>query len=206
MPDAKHITRPTPYASCDDFRKIFNQEMEGFYLLSFLLTGDREKAEQCFVSGLDDSVKGNPVFKEWANSWARRAVIQSAVQIINPRPQPIDGKGNGRSNAGSSNSKGKTLLVEQAEIAAVLELEPFERFVYVMSVLERYSDQDCSVLLGCTRRDVLAARTHALQQIGSAAELRRKQLSTTGTEKPALQDRRRSVLGLLVTPHLATSA
>jgi hypothetical protein len=36
----------------------------------------------------------------------------------------------------------------KVETAAVLRLEPFERFVYVTSVLERYSDLDCSVLLG----------------------------------------------------------
>ena len=35
----------------------------------------------------------------------------------------------------------------------------------VMSVLERYSDLDCSVLLGCARRDVIAARIRGLQQI-----------------------------------------
>jgi len=60
---------------------------------------------------------------------------------------------------------GPTLAAEQVETAAVLQLEPFERFVYVMSVLERYSDLDCSVLLGCARRDVIAARIRGLQQI-----------------------------------------
>jgi hypothetical protein len=50
------------------------------------------------------------------------------------------------------------------ETAAILQLEPLERFVYVMSVLERYSDLDCSVLLGCARRDVIASRISALQQ------------------------------------------
>jgi hypothetical protein len=39
-------------------------------------------------------------------------------------------------------------------IARILRLEHFERFVFVMSVLEKYSDQDCSVLLGCSRQDV----------------------------------------------------
>ena len=39
-------------------------------------------------------------------------------------------------------------------IARLLRLEHFERFVFVMSVLEKYSDQDCSVLLGCSRQDV----------------------------------------------------
>ena len=158
MPEAKHITSPGAYASSGDFHRIFYEEIDGLYLLSFLLTGDREKAERCFASGLEDSVKGNPVFKEWARSWARRAIIQCAVRVINPRPM--------EEHAPSSfNSSGKTLAGEQAEIAAVLELNPFERFVYVMSVLERYSDQDCSILLGCRQQDVIAARIRALQQI-----------------------------------------
>ena len=55
--------------------------------------------------------------------------------------------------------------MEQAETAAALQLEPFERFVYVMAVLERYSELDCSLLLGCARRDVSAARVRALRQI-----------------------------------------
>jgi len=50
-----------------------------------------------------------------------------------------------------------------------------------MSVLERYSDQDCSVLLGCMRRDVVAARIRALQQIGSAMELRLEQQVNVGS-------------------------
>jgi DNA-directed RNA polymerase specialized sigma24 family protein len=162
MPEAKPITSPTKYASSGDFRRIFHEETDSLYRLSFLLTADREKAEQCFVSGLEDSLNGSPVFKEWAHSWARRAIIQNAVRVINPRPME-------ERTPSSFNSNGKTMTAEQAEIAAVLEavldLGPFERFVYVMSVLERYSDQDCSVLLGCAQRDVIAARIRALQQI-----------------------------------------
>jgi hypothetical protein len=201
MRDTKQITQPTPYATGNDFCRIFQQEMNGFYLLSFLLTGDREKAEQCFVSGLDDSVKGNPVFKEWAHSWARRAVIQNAVQIVRPRPTD----GNGDPNTGSNDVHSKSRLAEKEEIAAILALEPFERFVYVISVLEHYSDQDCSVLLSCARRDVLAARTRALRQIGSAMEARRQQPTSPGAEQPAPRDQGKPVLGLLIGPHFATS-
>jgi len=164
MPIAEHITSSTPYASKDDFCRIFNQEKVELYLLSYLLTANREKAEQCFISGLEDSVKGNSVFKEWARSWARRAIIQCAIRVINPRPME-------EGAPSTLNSRGHTWPVEWEEIAAVLELGPFERFVYVMSVLERYSIQDCSVLLGYARRDVVEARIRALQQIGSAAEL-----------------------------------
>jgi hypothetical protein len=158
MPEAKPITSPTKYASSGDFRRIFHEESDSLYRLSFLLTADREKAEQCFVSGFEDSLSGSPVFKEWAHSWARRAIIQNAVRVINPRPME-------EHTPSSFNSGGKTMTAEQAEVAAVLDLGPFERFVYVMSVLERYSDQDCSVLLGCAQRDVIAARIRAVQQI-----------------------------------------
>jgi DNA-directed RNA polymerase specialized sigma24 family protein len=158
MPETKHIPRLMPYASSDHFRRTFHEEKDSLHRLSFLLTADREKAEQCFVSGLQESVNGRPVFKEWAHSWARRTIIQNAVRIIKPRPV--------EEHAPSSfDSGGTTLAVEQVETAAVLQLEPFERFVYVMSVLERYSDLDCSLLLGCARRDVIAARIRAFQQI-----------------------------------------
>jgi hypothetical protein len=54
MPETKHITRPTPYASTGDFHRIFNEEKEkdSLYRLSFLLTADREKsAVRCLRTG-----------------------------------------------------------------------------------------------------------------------------------------------------------
>src|ERR1700674_5000032 len=170
MPEAQRTTGPTSDASNRDFCRIFREETDSLYQLSFLLTAERDKAQQCFVSGLEDSLKGSRVFKEWARSWARRAIIQNAVRVINPRPM-------GQNIPSSFNSSAKTLLPEPAEIASILELAPLERFVYVMSVLERYSDQDCSVLLGCSRRDVNAARIRAFEQIGTVMELHIKQRS-----------------------------
>jgi DNA-directed RNA polymerase specialized sigma24 family protein len=203
MPDANHIARPTQYASHADFQKIFEEEMSDLYLLSFLLTADRDKAEQCFVSGLEDAVEGNHVFKEWARSWARRVIIQNAVRVINPQPAS---RGSRQSPAAVSGN-GTTLSDEQAfEIAAVLRLEPFERFVYAMTVLERYSDQDTSVLLGCARRDVLTARIRALQQTGAAGESRNTQVPNASSATPGTGEPRSSLLQLLVGPRLATSA
>jgi hypothetical protein len=129
------------YASSGDFHRVFYQENDSLHRLSFLLTADRDRAKQCFVSGLQASVNGSPVFKEWAHSWARRTIIQNAVRVINPRPL--------EEHAPSSfDSGGTTRALQQVETAAVPQLEPFERFVYVMSVLERYSDLDCSVFWG----------------------------------------------------------
>ena len=203
MPEAKPIARPTPYASSADFCRIFDEDMNDLYLLSFLLTADREKAEQCFVSGLEDAVEGNPVFKEWARSWARRAIIQNAVRAINPRP--VERGGSSRST--SVDNRDKALPPQQqVEIAGVLELEPFDRFVYVMTVLERYSDHECSLLLSCARREVLAARTRALQQLGSAMELHYKLLSNGKSQSSVLRERSSSVFELLIAGHLVTSA
>ena len=200
MPEAIQIARPTPYASSGDFCRIFYEETGSLYRLSFLLTAERVKAEQCLVSGLEDSLKGSRVFKEWARSWARRAVIQNAVRVINPRPME-------KNASPSFNRSGKTTPVtEPTEIAAILDLAPFERFVFVMLVLEHYSEHECSVLLGCMRRDVIAARIRALQQIGSAMELHVKQQVNVGSWKPALDDNCRAVLELQLATRLTTSA
>src|SRR5258707_282508 len=158
MPEAKQNTRPTLYASSGDFRRIFYEEKDSLYRLSFLLTADREKAQQCFVSGLEDAVKGNLVFKEWGRSWARRSIIQNAVRVINPRPTEEYAPSGFNGNA-------RAAVEELADTAAILDLAPFERFVYVMLLLEHYSEHECSILLGCGRREVLAARMRALEQI-----------------------------------------
>jgi hypothetical protein len=56
-------------------------------------------------------------------------------------------------------------MVLRAEVCAILELAPVERFVFVMSVLEHYSDHDCSILLGCARRDIITMRARATQRL-----------------------------------------
>jgi len=144
---------PMPYATMEDFCQVVDQDMNRLYLLAFLLTADRERAVRCFISGLEGLMKGPPVFMKWARSWTRRAIIQQAVRTISPRPPE-------KHSFLDFNSGGKAL-------AAVLELESFERFVYVLSILERYSDQDCSFLLGCSPRHVTAARIRALQHVRS---------------------------------------
>jgi DNA-directed RNA polymerase specialized sigma24 family protein len=155
----------TQYAAAADFCRIFERDMNRLYLLSFLLTGDHALAEKCFVRGLDDVRKSNPVFKEWADSWARRTIIRNAIQLIAPQP------GDGRKDAVVTDEHAAP--VEPAELAAVLALPAFERFAFVMSVLEHYSEQECSLLLGCTRAEVVAARSRALQELRASAEARR---------------------------------
>ena len=203
MLEASHSLNedPMPYATQHDFRRIFEQDMNSLYCLSFLLTADREKAEQCFVSGLEDSVAGNRVFKDWATSWARRTIIQSAVRLFKPRPTGESGG----AHLAAVNDKGKSRLPVRIEFRAVFTHGAFARFVFVMSVLERYSDQDCSALLGCSRRDVVVARTRALQQIADAFGSEAKQPTIGASEGPALLDPRTSVLRVPPIERLARS-
>src|SRR5258708_30559216 len=74
-------SRNNRFATCEDFRKAFIEDMESLYLLSFLLTGNYDKAEQCFLEGLDACVNGISVFREWAVFWARRIIIRQALRM-----------------------------------------------------------------------------------------------------------------------------
>ena len=62
---------------------------------------------------------------------------------------------------------GKPLPVGDFELYRVLALENFERFVFVISVLERYSDQECALLLGCSIQDIRETRVRALEHIAA---------------------------------------
>ena len=57
--NSREISSSDEYATAADFEQIFTEDMSGLYLLSFLLTGDRNKAEECFVGGIGESTKGN---------------------------------------------------------------------------------------------------------------------------------------------------
>lgn len=157
--ETKHSTM---YATGSDFCRIFKEDMKNLYLLSLLLTADTEKAEQCFVSGLDDCASGNQVFKEWARSWARRTVIKNAIRLVAPQPTAAS---NGSNHVAANAVSDQVSPELHAGFAAVLGLETFERFAFVTSVLEGYSDRDSALLLGCSRDDLVAARSRALQRI-----------------------------------------
>jgi len=157
-----HEGKANQYASGEDFRRVFNEDTNGLYQLSLLLTRDSVKAEQCFVGGLEDCVAGNSVFREWARSWAKRAIIQNAIRKLKPRPRrPSPASPTVFADIDQlSGGPGKCF-----EIDAVLRLEDHERFVFVMSVLERYSEHDCALLLGWAVREVREARACALKEM-----------------------------------------
>jgi hypothetical protein len=151
--------RATEYATCKDFQQIFKEDMAGLHLLAYLLTADQQKAEQCFVAGLEDSIHGNPVFKQWARTWSKRAIIQNAIKTVTPSSAekdapsaPIDVNTN-----------------ESPLVSLVLQWTAFERFVFVMSVLEGYAVRECAALLACTDQEIIAARSRVLERLADGS-------------------------------------
>jgi hypothetical protein len=159
--------RSTEYATRSDFCRIYVEQMNSLYLLSLLLTADPQEAEQCFLSGFEDSVSSTYVFKESAHLWARRSIILNAIRLLRPRP-----------NGETKSDKGRLLLLNQSLPAAaqaypnytcIVRLNSFERFIFVMSILEEYTTHECSILMGCLRRDVIDARIAAIYDLASVA-------------------------------------
>jgi DNA-directed RNA polymerase specialized sigma24 family protein len=156
----------SPYATGEDFDHIFNQNLDELSQLAFLLGADHNKAEQALVTGLQESVMSNQVFKQWAHSWAKRAVIKNAIRLLEPQPSESE-------SVASSVANKEQCRLESGdfELARLLALEPFQRFVFVMSALERYSDTECALLLGCSVREIQNARVRASNEIfGSTHE------------------------------------
>jgi hypothetical protein len=162
----KQVLRPEPgYATRSDFCESLVHDSQPLYLLAFLLTGSHPEAEQCFIATVEDAAMANDVFKGWESSWSKRCLIMNAVRCVFPKPtesmrQPRGGGG---------------VEVESAACSTINSVAglapPVQRFVFVISVLEKYSEHECALLLGLSPRDVVEARIHALWQlsgVGSA--------------------------------------
>jgi hypothetical protein len=155
------------YATRDDFLKILNEGLNGLYLLSFLLTGDHQKGERCFVAGIEDCARENRVFMEWAVAWAKRVIVKNAIRELNPRPS--------HSNSSAlptvfSHNQQSGDPIGYFALEAILRLPDFERFVFVLCVLEHYRQHECAVLLGCSASEVREARTRAIEELASSVQ------------------------------------
>jgi DNA-directed RNA polymerase specialized sigma24 family protein len=155
----------TRYANCEDFRRIFEEDLHGLYQLALLLTADHQNAERCLVAGLEDCVKESRVFMEWAHTWAKRVIVKSAIRELRPQ-----------SNHSNSPTRVPITFCPELQLSgssghceadAISRLADFERFVFVLCVLERYREHDCALLLGCSDSEVREARTQAIEQFAN---------------------------------------
>jgi DNA-directed RNA polymerase specialized sigma24 family protein len=173
---ARHQDRrnePNPFATREEFIDLFHEDTNELYQLSFLLTGEHEKAEKCFVAGIEDCVKENRVFRQWARSWAKRMIVECAIRELKPRPNfpgpsPCATVFSHSEHSNSEHSSGSGGHFDRETI---LKLGDFERFVFVMSVLENYSDHECALLLDCSVLEIQQARLRALEELASSGQV-----------------------------------
>jgi hypothetical protein len=145
-----------------DVCESFTEEMHSLYLLSFLLIVDQPQAEQCLIAVLGDGVESVRDFLDWASLSARVAILKRAIRVIRPTPIGIAYPSSTTVNQASPSDWNNPF-------AAITSLGSFERFVFVMSVLEGRSADECATLLGCTRQEVVMGRELA-QAILATAE------------------------------------
>jgi len=168
------------YATHSDFCAVFLQQVDRLYSLALILTGDELRAEECLLAALDSCVEGSLVFKESAVAWSRRSVIKCAIRFMLPSPSSLSHPDLVANRCASSSD-------QDALLKSVQGLSPFDRFVFVMSVLERYSDRECALLLGCLYSNILAARASAFQQI-STRTLSKSYSNHASGAQPSLVD------------------
>ena len=152
------------FAKHADFCDVFENDTQSLYLLAFLLTTNHKQSEQCFVSTVDEVFKEPVVFKEWVRSWVKRRLIENAIEIVSPTSP----RNRQKRDQWSSWKREKE---RECEIDTVTKLAAFERFVFVMSILERYSNWECALLLECCINNVDQARMRALCRLRDFAAL-----------------------------------
>lgn len=168
----KTVSQRCEYARKEDFVEVFERERVGLQRLALLLTANSQAANRCLMSAVRECIASSSVSKEWIPSWTRRVVIRNAISLImgpggqsfiNTNDDPDD-----ELVAFSPNDS----LGAIAGSESILDLPEFERFVFVICVLEGYSIHDCALLLSKSPRDISEARQRVGNQVGHMDELR----------------------------------
>lgn len=130
------------------------------YLLSFLLTADKVLAEQCFSDAMEDCAASFGALSDWASGPGKIAVIRRAVQAIRPVPKRV------RSWSCVFGTKPLLSAMHQP-FSTITSLGAFERFVFVLSVLEGHADAVCAALLERELADIVESRDLAHRLIAA---------------------------------------
>jgi len=158
------------YATCADFCHVFQTCEKQLYLLAFLLTADDDEAEACLLATIEASCKEKHVFRGWEKSWSKHCVIRKAIGAIASRPLSRDQQ--------PEICRPESRELELGNLlGAVLRLEPWERIVFVATVLDHYSIHECALLLGRAPESVDRLK---LQAIGHLSEFAAEHNSGAG--------------------------
>jgi hypothetical protein len=167
----KIVSERCEYAHKEEFVSLFERERGSLQRLALLLTANSEAAKRCLICAFRECIASSSVSKKWVLTWTRRIVIRNAISlIICPGGQsfikPSDNADNGSIAFSSDDSPGAI-----AGFESILDLPEFDRFVFIICVLERYSMLDCALLLGRSPRDINEARQRVGNQVGQIDEI-----------------------------------
>lgn len=167
-------------ATPKDYQQMFVAEMTNLFRLSLDLTGDVEKAKKCLILAMRDCFEKSAVSKKSARLWARRMVVRNAVCLVLGTANDI------QSETGSDlHLQPSEYQIEALRGSVVIQnLPDFDRLVFVICVLERYSILDCALLLRRSPKDVDDARVRSANRVILAEErdhLQQFTVSRTGT-------------------------
>ena len=155
------------YATAKDFCSVFHRGMASLYQLAFLLAADHHKAQQIFAASLEECLNGNSVFRQRIGSWAKRVIVTTAVRVLAPACSQSDDLRVGH--------EAPNLKPRGERHEAITRLSLFTRFVFVMTVLERFSVSECAVLLRCAREEIVQAQSRAVVGIALGESARTNQ-------------------------------
>jgi DNA-directed RNA polymerase specialized sigma24 family protein len=158
------------YASKEEFVSVFECERVGLQRLALLLTANSEAAMRCLICAFRECIECSSVSRKWALSWIRRMVIRNAINLAMSPSRQSSVKTNVDADSASVAFSADDALSTMATYKAILDLPEFERFVFVICVLERYSVHDCALLLGKSPRELNEVRHWVGSQIGQIDE------------------------------------
>jgi len=141
---------------------LISTEMNVLYLLSFLLTADKEKAEKCLDQALEEFVEGVEDFVVWAQTRGRDAVLDCAIRLVNPDP--------GATPDEMDFCDLPPFPAGNHVFSTIAGLPAFERFAFAMTRIYGKSDSECAKLLSAARQEVTIARELTEQIVAANIE------------------------------------
>jgi hypothetical protein len=165
------VTERCEYARKEEFVRVFECERVGLQRLALLLTANSEAAKRCLIRAFRECIARSSVSKEWVLSWTRRMVIRNAISLVMGTGGQSFVNTTGDADNGSIAFPPDDSLGAIDTSESILDLPEFERFVFVICVLERYSILDCALLLGKPPREVNEVRYRVGNQVGPIDEL-----------------------------------
>ena len=167
----KKVSEECEYARMEEFATLFEREQVSLQRLAVLLTANAEAAKQCLIRSFRECIASSSVSKDWILSWTRRMIIRNAISlVIGPESQSFVNTNDDADN-GLIAFFPDDPLGAIAESESIFDLPEFDRFVFVICVFERYSVQDCALLLGRSPRDINEARQRVGNQVEQIEEL-----------------------------------